>query len=235
MTPRGVFVTGTDTGVGKTVVSAALLIRYLSSGVRYWKPIQTGIEQDDDTAEVLRLSAGSADRVLDDGVRLPRPVSPHLAARLSGVTIDGAPLIERLLAAGDRTAWVVEGAGGVLVPINDRETMADLMAALGLPVVVAARSSLGTINHTLLTLEALARRSIAVAGIVMVGAPDEENRAAIERYGRATILGEMPAFSPLTPGRLATWAGSELDRDGRLARLFEPQGPDARSLDEGWP
>ena len=77
-------------------------------------------------------------------------------------------------------SWIVEGAGGVLVPLNDRETMVDLMAALALPVVVVARTALGTINHTLLTLEALRRRRCSVAGVVMVGAPDAENRAAIE-------------------------------------------------------
>ncbi len=221
MMPRGVFVTGTDTGVGKTVVSAALLVRYgRQAPVRYWKPIQTGIEQDDDTAEVLRLSGAAGDRRLATGVRLPRPVSPHLAARWSGTTIELPPLVDVLCAEPATTAWIVEGAGGVLVPINGSDMMVDLIEALGFPVVVTARSQLGTINHTLLTTEALRRRGLTVAGVVMVGPPDGENRAAIEGYGEVHVLGEMPLFDPLTPERLAAWATTELDRPGRLSPLL---------------
>jgi dethiobiotin synthetase len=218
---RGVFVTGTDTGVGKTVVAAALMIRYRDEGtVRYWKPIQTGIEQDDDTAEVQRLSGVSDDRVLQSGVRLPRPVSPHLAARLNDFTIFLPPLLDMIKADADRSTWIIEGAGGVMVPLNESETMADLMTSLGVPVVVAARAGLGTINHTLLTVEALRRRSLPVAGVVMVGEPDAENRRAIERYGRVAVLGEMPIFKPLTPDALAAWSHAELDRRRQLVSFL---------------
>ncbi len=190
---RGLFVTGTDTGVGKTVLSAALMLRYPDAC--YWKPIQTG--PDDDTAEVRRLSDG---RVLDEGIRLPDPVSPHLAARRAGVTLE---LPRR---DSDGAVYIVEGAGGVLVPINESETMADLMVLLSLPVIVAARTTLGTINHTLLTIEALRARSLKIAGVVMIGDADPDNRAAIEQYGCVTILGEMPWFAPLTPESLRRWA-----------------------------
>jgi dethiobiotin synthase len=204
---RGVFVTGTDTGVGKTVVSAALLARYRARGpVRYWKPIQTGIEQDDDTGDVARLARCTGGEVWTEGIRLRRPVSPHLAARLSGVIIDVPALVERFRRAADGTWWIVEGAGGVLVPIDDEHHMADLMLALELPVVVVARTALGTINHTLLTLEALRHRHLDVAGVVLVGPRDTEVRAAIERYGRVVVLGDMPIFAPLTPAAIATWA-----------------------------
>jgi len=104
----------------------------------------------------------------------------------------------------------------VLVPINERETMADLMHALDLPVVVAARSTLGTINHTLMTIEALRRRMLRVAGVVMVGDPNDENRLAIEKYGAAEVVGQMPRFDPLTPEALSRWASRELDRSGVL-------------------
>jgi dethiobiotin synthetase len=205
--PRGLFVTGTDTGVGKTVVSAALLARHRARGaVRYWKPIQTGIEQDDDTVEVARLARCTDGEVWTEGIRLRRPVSPHLAARLSGMTIDVPALVERFRRAGDGAQWIVEGAGGVLVPINDEHGMADLMLALQLPVAVVARTALGTINHSLLTLEALRHRKLDVAGVVLVGPRDTEARAAIERYGRVAILGEMPVFEPLTPAAISTWA-----------------------------
>jgi dethiobiotin synthase len=217
---RGLFVTGTDTSVGKTVVSAALLLRYRGQvPLRYWKPIQTGIEQDDDTAEVVRLAACRPDEVMETGVGLRRPLSPHLAARLSGVTIEAPPLID--IAKQSAHALIVEGAGGALVPINDTDLMADLMVSLGLPAVVVARSSLGTINHTLLTLEALRRRSIGIAGVVMVGVPDADNREAIERYGCVAVLGEMPRFEPLTPDALAVWASEGLDREGRLHEMLE--------------
>ena len=215
---RGLFVTGTDTGVGKTVVSAALLRRYgREAPLRYWKPIQTGAPPDDDTAEVRRLAAGSGAEVVDGGVRLPDPVSPHLAAARAGETIDLEPLVARP-AGGPDAGWVVEGAGGLLVPINRFALMADLIGRLELAAVVVARSTLGTINHTLLTLEALRARSLAVAGVVMVGDPDRDNREAITRYGRVDVLGELPRLDPLSAGALDGWVRGGLDPGGRLRR-----------------
>ena len=224
---RGIFVTGTDTGVGKTVVSAALLHRYRDAGpVRYWKPIQTGIEEDDDTATVCHLASAAAEEVHSEGIRLPRPLSPHLAARLAGQVIDRSQLEALVEALPTESAWIVEGAGGVLVPINGSWLMTDLMKTLGLPVVIAARSGLGTINHTLLTIEALRARSLRVAGVVMVGEPNVENRAAIERYGETIVVGEMPWFCPLTAEAplsaeaVGQWARSALDPEDRLREFF---------------
>ncbi|HSP67365.1 MAG TPA: dethiobiotin synthase [Bryobacteraceae bacterium] len=188
---RGVFVTGTDTGVGKTVLSAALMLRYPDA--TYWKPIQTG--PDDDTSEVGRLSGG---RVCAEGIRHPDPVSPHL----SRTRIDLDALVRRTFG----TAVVIEGAGGVLVPVNESQTMADFMVKLGLPVMVATRTTLGTINHTVLTIEALRARSLKIAGVVMIGDRNSDNRAAIERYGKVSVLAEMPRFDPLTPECLRSWA-----------------------------
>ena len=216
---RGLFVTGTDTNVGKTVVSATLMQRYgREARLRYWKPIQTGIETDDDTAEVVRLGECQRDAVIEAGVRLQRPLSPHLAARLGGVAIELQPLVD--IAAGARRTLIVEGAGGVLVPVNEREFMADLMSRLGLPVLIVSRSTLGTINHTLLTIEALRRRSLTIAGVVMVGPQDADNREAIEQRGGVHVVGELPIFEPLTPQRLAAWAITELDRDGHLTEFL---------------
>jgi dethiobiotin synthase len=215
---RGLFVTGTDTNVGKTTVAAALMHRYRGRvPLRYWKPIQTGIEADDDTATVESLGGCHEREIERDGVRLPRPVSPHLAARWQGMTIDLEPLSAVPHQPAHDVAWIVEGAGGVLVPINERETMSDLMSAIGLAAVVAARTALGTINHTLLTLEALRHRGISVAGVVLVGARDDDARAAIADYGRVAILGDMPHFAPLTTTALAGWAPA-LDPDGQLLR-----------------
>jgi dethiobiotin synthase len=224
---RGLFVTGTDTNVGKTVVSAALMARYRAEApLRYWKPIQTGtadassgIHDGDDTAEVARLSSAADAEILRCGVRLQDPVSPHLAAQRAGTRITVRSVLDTLNwiePAESRPRWIVEGAGGVLVPINERETMADLIGALDLPVVIAARSGLGTINHTLMTIEVLRRRMLRVAGVVMVGEPDDHNRLAIEKYGAAEVIGQMPRFDPLTPRAVAQWAQAELDRQGVL-------------------
>jgi dethiobiotin synthase len=223
---RGLFVTGTDTGVGKTVAAAALMHRYRSgpettrTPIRYWKPIQTGIAQDDDTAQVRWLGACSDEEIFDRGVRLERPLSPHLAARLSGVTIHLSGITELVGAEPTALRWIVEGAGGVLVPINDSQLMVDLIVALGLPALVVSRTALGTINHTLLTLEALRARSVAVAGVLMNGEPNRENRDAIEKYGGAQVVGELPRLEPLTPEAVARVAGCIAPSDDRLSELL---------------
>jgi malonyl-CoA O-methyltransferase len=212
----GLFVTGTDTNVGKTVLSAAVMHRYRSvMPVRYWKPVQTGHPEDDDSATVRRLVAGE---VHDCGVRLPRPLSPHLSARLAGVNIDVAGV---LAMASPGAGWIVEGAGGVLVPLNEHELMIDLIAALGVAALVATRSTLGTINHTLLTIAALRARSIPVAGVVMIGDPNRDNREAIETYGGVPVLGEMPRFADLTAETLAEWSRTQLDRDSCLEAFLK--------------
>jgi dethiobiotin synthase len=215
---RGLFVTGTDTNVGKTVVSAALMIRYRPlANLRYWKPIQTGIEHDDDTAEVQRLAGCPEIALRLEGVRLARPVSPHLAAQWSGVTIDLRALTAWTASADENTRWIVEGAGGVRVPLNDREEVADLIELLDLPALVVARPTLGTINHSLLTIESLRARGLRVAGVILAGEKNRDNRDAIERYGDVAVLGEMPRFDPLSPQTLAHWVSTELDPENRLA------------------
>jgi len=202
---KGMFITGTDTGVGKTVAAAALMCRYRGlASLRYWKPIQTGVEVDDDTEAVRRLTGCTEAEIFAQGIRLPKPVSPHLAARWAGTRIDLAALAT--LRDDDNAAWIVEGAGGLLVPVNESETMADWIGMLGLPVVVVARSRLGTINHTLLTLEALRSRKLRVAGVLMNGEPNADNRAAIEHYGCVPVIGELPVMKPLNPVSLAASA-----------------------------
>ena len=210
---KGFFITGTDTGVGKTTVSAALMHRYRRDApLRYWKPIQTGIEDSDDTRDVARLGGCDEREIFQWGIRLPRPVSPHLAARWADTTIGIPPLLDAIAREGQDRSWIVEGAGGVLVPINDDgETMADLMVGLDVPVIVVARTTLGTINHTLLTLDALRRRELHVAGVVMVGNRNSDNTAAIEHYGSVAVLGHMPRIMPLTPAALEAWSLSGLD------------------------
>lgn len=215
---RGLFVTGTDTSIGKTVLSAAMMHRYrrLAPRLRYWKPIQTGTKQDDDTSMVRELG-GCADReIFDKGIRLPVPVSPHLAARLAGVEIDVDSIAQLLAGEDSESTWIVEGAGGLLVPLNDHRLMIDLVAKLGLPIVLVTRSTLGTINHTLLSLEAARHRRLNISGVVIVGEPNRENRVAIEHFGNVAVLAEMPFFAELSAAQLFRWSESQLDPQGLL-------------------
>ena len=186
-----IFVTGTDTGVGKTVV-AACLARAWQAG--YWKPVQTGmVTGDDDTNTVVTLAGVPTDRVFAPAYVLQAPLSPHAAAELEGIRIT----VDAIVPPQTAHPLVVEGAGGLLVPLNDREFMIDLMAKLALPILLVARSTLGTINHTLLSLAALRSRGLPVAGVVLNGPPNAGNRAAIERFGRVRVLAELPRVDPL--------------------------------------
>ncbi len=216
---RGLFVTGTDTNVGKTAISAALICRYRPHmAVRYWKPIQTGAPEDDDTSTVRQMANCSDPEIHGTGIRLPLPLSPHLSARRAGKRID----IQSVLSlAHVGNGWIVEGAGGVLVPLNEKEMMIDLISALGIAAVVVARTSLGAINHTLLTIEALRSRSIPIAGVVLNGEPNADNREAIETYGRVQILGEMPRFAQLSHRAIGEWAQRWLDPESRLEEFLK--------------
>ena len=197
---RGVFVTGTDTGVGKTLVSAILAKAWHAD---YWKPLQTGVaDEPGDTPGVMQLADLAPSRVHAPFVVLQAPLSPWAAAPLEGVRIDTDALTCPLTAS----PLIVEGAGGLLVPINDEVMMIDLIARLGLPVVLVARSSLGTINHTLLSLQALKAAGIAVAGVVMNGPPSAGNRLAIERFGKVPVIAEVPSLESVDPATVAAQA-----------------------------
>jgi dethiobiotin synthetase len=195
---QGFFVTGTDTDVGKTVVAAWLLAHLdaRQQAVCYWKPVQAGTETD--TATMRRLTELSPERFLPEAYLLPDAMAPHEAARRAGIAIDmarlSAPVTDRLL--------VVEGAGGMLVPLTDTAFVIDHAALLQLPVVLVARSTLGTINHTLLSLEALRRRGLPLAGVVINGPETPHNRAAIERYGEVPVIAEIPWLPEVTRASL---------------------------------
>ena len=212
--PRGIFVTGTDTGVGKTVVAAATVAALRARGerLRVCKPLITGLDDPPDPVwppdhELLARAAGHD----PDEVKLlgyGPAVSPHLAAELSGVPVRPAELVRAIQDAGaEREVLVVEGVGGLLVPIAPGYDVADLAGALGLPLVVVARPGLGTINHTLLTLEAARSRELDVAGVVLNPWPEQpgeierSNRETIERLGDVSVsllpLLEAPTLTAL--------------------------------------
>ena len=209
---QGFFVTGTDTDVGKTVVSAWLVARLEAC---YWKPVQAGNHPETDSAIVRRLTGAPPARILPEAYVLPEPIAPHEAARRAGVAIDMAKLVPPPC---DRPL-VVEGAGGLMVPLTDTAYVIDLAAELHLPIILVTRSTLGTINHTLLSLEAIRRRGLTLAGVVVNGPETPHNRAAIERYGRVDVVAEIPWLDQLTPAAL-TAIEPELDL-AKLARTGE--------------
>ncbi|MGA9604653.1 MAG: dethiobiotin synthase [Methyloceanibacter sp.] len=192
---NGFFVTGTDTDVGKTLVSSWLLTQIDAS---YWKPVQAGVTPETDSSVVRRLAEIDPDRILPEAYVLPEAIAPHEAARRAGIAIDMAkfvpPVSDRLL--------VVEGAGGLMVPLTDTAYVIDLAAELHLPVILVARSTLGTINHTLLSLEAIRRRGLPLAGVVINGPETPHNRAAIERYGQVEVIAEIPWLDVVNRARL---------------------------------
>ncbi len=189
-------VTGTDTGVGKTVFAAALVT---AIGGSYWKPIQAGLDELSDTESVMRLAGLSADRIFPEAYRLNSPCSPHRAAELDEIAINP----ERLLPPASDGPLIIEGAGGVLVPLTHSLTFADMFERWGLPVIIVARTSLGTINHSLLTIEALRLRGIAIHGIAFVGDANHDSEATIAEMGGVRRLGRLDIIESLDRSSLA--------------------------------
>ena len=193
----GYFVTGTDTNVGKTVLSALLVV---ALDAVYWKPVQTGASEGTDRESVRAWSEAAEDRLPLERYRFDPPISPHLASREGGIRIalDAFELPEA--PAGRK--WIVEGAGGVMVPLNERDMMRDLMQRIGFPIIVAARSTLGTINHTLLTLAALRDARLPICGVALIGHQNIDNRRAIEKYGNVRVIGHIPILEKINRAAL---------------------------------
>lgn len=191
-----IIVTGTDTGIGKTVFSAALTGALRA---RYWKPVQSGLEEETDSELVARLGGLREGQVLPELYRLNTPASPHYAARLDGVEID----LDRLVPPEGEGPLVIEGAGGLMVPLNETATYIDVFARWKHPVVLCARTMLGTINHTLLSLEALRARDIPVLGVAFVGDEMGETQRIIGVMGKVRVLGRLPMLETLDRDSLA--------------------------------
>lgn len=197
--PTGLFVTGTDTDVGKSVVCALLT---LGLGASYWKPVQSGPGPGGtagDSAYIQSVTGLPQAQFLPERHRLSQPLSPHAAAAIDGIDIH---LSDFALPQHDRPHLIVEGAGGLLVPLNRQDYILDLIRQLQLPVVLVARSSLGTINHTLLSIEQLRRTGVPILGVVINGPRNLGNREAIAHYGQVPILLELPPLNVLTPQSL---------------------------------
>lgn len=184
--PNRLFITGTGTGVGKTVVSA-ILVAGLQG--RYWKPVQCGLDEITDTQWVREYTGMPESCFYPETYRLKHPLSPHTAAAKEGVDIK----LDNFHIPGlkEQEPLIVEGAGGIMVPLNDHHFMLDLIKKLNFPVLLVTSSLLGTINHTLLSLEQMKRDKIDVFGVVMNGPKNPENRKAIEHFGKVDVCGEI--------------------------------------------
>lgn len=190
-----IVVTGTDTGVGKTVFAAGLAA---ALGARYWKPVQAGLEDGSDSATAMRLGV-RPDDILPESYRLTSPCSPHRAAELDDVRIDPA----RLALPQGNKVLIVEGAGGALVPITRDLLFASQFAHWGKPVVLVARTGLGTINHSLSSIEVLRARGVPILGVAFVGEAVEDSEATIAAIGRVRRLGRLPLLADLNAATLA--------------------------------
>ena len=192
---NAIVVTGTDTGIGKTVFSAGLVGLL---GASYWKPIQSGLDEEADTKVVMRLAGLSDDRIITEAYRLSRPLSPHRAAELDGITIDP----DRLALPSPGRMVIVEGAGGLMVPLTRSYLLVDLFARWRAPVVLCARTGRGTINHTLLSIEAMRQRGVSLLGIAFIGDSMPDTERTIASFGNAPVLGRLPLIDRLTPQAL---------------------------------
>jgi dethiobiotin synthetase len=186
--PNKFFISGTDTDVGKTMVSAILALGLRAT---YWKPIQCGNEPSSDS-QWLKSVGVDETHILPERYKLKNPLSPHRAAELEGVSIS---LDDFELPKVETEYLIVEGAGGLMVPLNSKDMVIDLAAKLQLPLLLVARSGLGTINHTVLSVMALQQKNIPLIGVVMNGEPNPANKAAIEHYGKTTVLAEIPTIA----------------------------------------
>ncbi|WOH57524.1 dethiobiotin synthase [Bradyrhizobium sp. BWC-3-1] len=191
-----IVVTGTDTGIGKTVFSAGLADLL---GANYWKPIQAGLEGETDAELVARLGGLSPDRIMPELYRLRTPVSPRQSAEIDGVRIEPDSL--NVPDTGERPL-VIEGAGGLMVPLRGDTLYIDVFERWRLPIVLCVSTALGTINHSLLSIEALRKRQIPILGIAFIGEPNPETQIAVREIGRARWLGRLPWLSPLAADTL---------------------------------
>lgn len=189
-------VTGTDTDVGKTIFASALAGALKA---HYWKPVQAGIEDGTDTKTVRRLSGLPDDHIIPEAYCLNTPCSPHLAAEIDNISIDTNALIPPII----DNILIIEGAGGALVPVDRSTTYADIFARWQIPTIIVARTSLGTINHSLSTIEILRSRNVPIHGIAFIGDEVADSQKIICDMGNVKSLGRLPMIDPLNQANLS--------------------------------
>jgi len=189
---KSIIISGTDTGIGKTLLSAILMSAMPE--YFYWKPIQSGIEDGTDSETVRKLSDCLPERILPEAYIFSQPLSPHRASEINGVIIE-----KDKLRLPTNSPLIIEGAGGLLVPLTTDLLYIDIFKSWNLAILLACRSSLGTINHTLLSIEAIRKREIPLLGCVLIGELNPSNEQAIEHYGNAPVVGRIPLLPSFTP------------------------------------
>ena len=192
MTKHNIFITGTDTNVGKTVISALLV---LATGYNYWKPIQCGTIPCTDRAKIIALTSYNRCYIIPkEHYLFPDPLSPHASSKNVGVQIK----LTDFQIPKSHKPFIIEGAGGLLVPLNEQsDMMIDLIVYLKTSLVLVARSTLGTINHTLLSIEAIRKHNIPLLGVILNGPFNPSNKKAIEYYGKTKVITQVPSIEPL--------------------------------------
>lgn len=195
--PEKIFITGTDTGIGKTLISAVLLSGFKG---KYWKPVQSGIEDITDTQWIMEKTGLDKSHFLEETFRLRQPLSPHAAAEADGVYID---LDKFQIPDTDKgETLIIEGAGGIMVPLNDKILMADLIRKCDAPVILVTGSQLGTINHALLSITYLKSTGASIFGVIMNGQKNSINRDAIEHFGKVEVIAEIENLQAINPETL---------------------------------
>lgn len=189
---KPLFITGIGTGIGKTVTSAILVEKLQAD---YWKPIQSGDLDNSDTMKVRSLVANSVSKFHPETYRLTQPYSPHKSAALDGIVIDQ----QKIVAPQTDNRLLIEGAGGLMVPLNDHFLIADLIAQLQAEVVLVSQNYLGSINHTLLSIELLKQRGISIKGIIFNGESNASTEDYVINYSKINVLGRIPELTVLTP------------------------------------
>jgi len=187
MSDRTLFVTGIGTGIGKTIVSAVLTEKLKSD---YWKPIQSGDLDDSDTLKVKNLVSNTTSVFHTEAYRLTQPYSPHKSAAIDGITID----LNKIIAPKTNNNLLIEGAGGLMVPLNNEYLMIDLIKQLDVEVILVSQNYLGSINHTLLSVAMIKQYDIKIAGIIFNGKTDENSESYILNYTGLKLLGHLPEF-----------------------------------------
>ena len=208
-----IVVSGTDTGIGKTVFSA-MLVQALDAA--YWKPVQAGRENGGDSETVGRLLSLGPERIMSERYVLSQPLSPHRAAELNGIEID-ADALSLPGPRADGRPLVVEGAGGLLVPLTRRTLFIEVFRRWGAPVVLCARTALGTINHTLLSIEAIRARGIPLLGIAFIGQAMPDSERTIVEFSGARRLGRLPWLAEVTADALGRAFAENFTRADFLA------------------
>ena len=193
----GIFVTGTNTGIGKTIVSSLLISSLKSYGIRtgYFKPVQTGLDLDSPT--VVGFTGLPISKFPDPVYSFPEATAPYRAALLHDRQIQLDSILQKWNELDDR-AWVLEGAGGLLVPLTPKHTVREMIQCLGLRLILVSSTKLGTINHTLLSVEAAKAAGLTVAGIILVGEEDPGLESVLMEFSQTRVLARVPQFTNIT-------------------------------------